>query len=318
MKTSLDHLPRKKQRELARVVEIIHEEFDAVVKAGTAEWKRRGRIYKIILFGSYARGGWVDEQHVGKGYQSDYDILVVVSHKKLSEGSTTGGSIWRAAEDRIERDTAIATPTQLIVHTLDEVNRELKKGRYFFKEVRADGIALYEFTGSKSSGNRHHALAEPGNLTPKEVYETAKEYFDHWHPSADNYFTLACDAAAKKMWNETAFLLHQATERAYHAVLLTLTLYSPPGHNIQRLRGLAEELEQRLIDAWPRGRRPYDRTFDLLRRAYVEARYSKHYEITKEELEWLADRVRHLQALVETVCTERLAKLKAQADKAAE
>ena len=50
----------------------------------------------------------------------------------------------------------------------------------------------------------------------------------------------------------------------------------------------------------------------------MEARYSKHYEITKEELEWLADRVRHLQALVETVCTEHLAELEAQADKAAE
>ena len=318
MKTSLDHLPRKKQRELARVVEIIHEEFDTVVKAGTAEWKRRGRIYKIILFGSYARGGWVDEQHVGKGYQSDYDILVIVSHKKLSEGTNTGGSIWRAAEDRIERDRAITTPVQVIVHTLDEVNTELRKGRYFFKEVRADGIALYEFTGSKSSGNRHHALAEPGNLTPKEVYEATKEYFDHWHPSAAGFLDTSRYAQSQKRLNEAAFLLHQATERVYHAILLTLTLYSPPGHNIQRLRGLAEELDQRLIEAWPRGRRPYDRYFDLLRRAYVEARYSKHYEITKEELEWLADRVRHLQTLVETVCTERLAQLKAQADKAAE
>ena len=90
---------------------------------------------------------------------------------------------------------------------------------------------------------------------------------------------------------------------------------APSKHGIKHL---AEELDQRLIEAWPRGRRPYDRTFDLLRRAYVEARYSKHYEITKEELEWLADRVRHLQALVETVCTERLAQLKAQADKAAD
>ena len=208
--------------------------------------------------------------------------------------------------------------TQLIVHTLDEVNRELKKGRYFFKEVRADGIALYEFTGSKSSGNRHHALAEPGNLTPKEVYETAKEYFDHWHPSAAGFLDTSQYAQSQERLNEAAFLLHQATERAYHAVLLTLTLYSPPGHNIQRLRGLAEELDQRLIDAWPRGRRPYDRYFDLLRRAYVEARYLKHYQITKEELEWLADRVRHLQALVETVGTERLAQLKAQPDKAAD
>ena len=212
----------------------------------------------------------------------------------------------------------VGVATQLIVHTLDEVNTELKKGRYFFKEVRADSIALYEFTGSKSSGNRHHALAEPGNLTPKEVYETAKEYFDHWHPSAAGFLDTSQYAQSQERLNEAAFLLHQATERAYHAVLLTLTLYSPPGHNIQRLRGLAEELDQRLIDAWPRGRRPYDRYLDLLRRAYVEARYSKHYQITKEELEWLADRVRHLQALVETVCTERLAQLKAQADTAAE
>ncbi|SCW86159.1 hypothetical protein SAMN02927900_05795 [Rhizobium mongolense subsp. loessense] len=53
-KSSLDHLPEKKQRELARVVEIIHEEFENALKGGEAEFKKKGRIWKVILFGSMA------------------------------------------------------------------------------------------------------------------------------------------------------------------------------------------------------------------------------------------------------------------------
>jgi len=61
MKTSLDHLPASKQRDLERVVQIIFEEFADALSVSTADWKKRGRIDKIILYGSYARGGWVDE-----------------------------------------------------------------------------------------------------------------------------------------------------------------------------------------------------------------------------------------------------------------
>ncbi|MBB3320555.1 putative transcriptional regulator, partial [Rhizobium sp. BK181] len=48
------------------------------------------------------------------------------------------------------------------------------------------------------------------------------------------------------------------------------------------------------------------RCFELLSRAYVEARYSSQYEITQEELAWLTERVRSLQEVVKTVCLERL------------
>ena len=74
MKTSLDHLPSNKQRELARVVEILHEELEDALKGSSAEFKKNGRILKTILFGSYARGDWVDEPHTMKGYRSDFDI----------------------------------------------------------------------------------------------------------------------------------------------------------------------------------------------------------------------------------------------------
>lgn len=72
------------------------------------------------------------------------------------------------------------------------------------------------------------------------------------------------------------------------------------------MRSQAERLAPELIEAWPRGGRFEQRCWELLRRAYVDARYSPHYKITAKELEWLSGRVAALQASVETVCRARL------------
>jgi len=123
MKTGLDHLPAKKQRELKRVVEILFEEFEQALGLATSTRKKQGRILKIILFGSYARGGWVDEPHTAKGYISDYDLLIVVNQKELTDFT----DYWYTAEDRLIRETAIKPPVNFIVHTLDEMNDALSK-----------------------------------------------------------------------------------------------------------------------------------------------------------------------------------------------
>ena len=73
MRSDLDHLPANKQRELERIVQIIFEEFEDAFALSRHEWKKAGRILKVILYGSYARGTWVDEPHTAKGYKSDYD-----------------------------------------------------------------------------------------------------------------------------------------------------------------------------------------------------------------------------------------------------
>ncbi|MDD5728481.1 MAG: nucleotidyltransferase domain-containing protein, partial [Victivallales bacterium] len=68
MKESLSHLPEHKQEELKKLREIIIAMIDAEF---------------VILFGSYARGDWVEVKSIGEDgnlyeYRSDYDILVVV------------------------------------------------------------------------------------------------------------------------------------------------------------------------------------------------------------------------------------------------
>ncbi|RWI57030.1 MAG: hypothetical protein EOR16_15600 [Mesorhizobium sp.] len=136
MKSSIHHLPPPKQRELERAVEVLLEDFEDVLKGGSADFKKRGRILKIILFGSYARGGWVDEPHTKKGYRSDFDLLIVVNNRKLTDFA----AYWRTAADRLMRE--VETPVSFIVHSRREVNTALRDGQYFFVDLRRDGIVL--------------------------------------------------------------------------------------------------------------------------------------------------------------------------------
>src|SRR6201996_331530 len=144
MRDTLDHLPASKQRELERVVQILFEQFADATAIATSDWKKQARILKVILYGSYARGGWVDEPHTAKGYQSDFDLLIIVNHEKLTDRV----EFWAAAEDRLNRELAITkilhTPVNFIVHTLAEVNRGLSEVRSFFIDIARDGIALYQ------------------------------------------------------------------------------------------------------------------------------------------------------------------------------
>ena len=261
MRSNLDHLPERQQRELERVRSILLEEFDKAIERATQPHKRSGKIYKIVLFGSYARDDWVDEPE--NGYQSDFDLLVVVSHEDLTDIA----DYWYVAEDRIARDSAISRPVNLIVHSLNEVNQALTRGEYFWVDIARDGIALYELPG--------HTLATPKPLTPADAYRMAKEYFEHWLPSADAFVRGARYAIGDGDFNKAAFDFHQATERLYICFLLVRTLYFPRSHNIKFLRSLAEDKEPRLIEAWPREMKKDRARFERLKRAYVEARYSR-------------------------------------------
>ena len=108
------------------------------------------------------------------------------------------------------------------------------------------------------------------------------------------------------------FQLHQAAERLYNTVLLTCTHYSPHSHNLEHLRRLARQLDRRLLHVWPDDTKADRRRFNLLKDAYVKARYSKHYHISPEDLVWLGERVRELSGVVQTIASERIASLQSQ------
>ncbi|MBS0256280.1 MAG: nucleotidyltransferase and HEPN domain-containing protein [Proteobacteria bacterium] len=301
MKTSLEHLPERKQRELARVVGIIQEEFADLVERSKSDAKKDGRIFKIILFGSYARGTWVDEPHTSKGYRSDFDILVIVSNKELADPK-----YWDKATDRLMWDKEIETPVGLIVHGAREISNFLQEGQYFFNDIRRDGVALYELDDRE--------LAEPKSLTGQQAYELAKRHYASRLGIVDSFIDHTLFALQKHNAKSAAFMLHQSIEQAYSTLLLTLTNYSPASHNLKFLRGLAEGQDIRLAEAWPRDHHRFQSWFNTLNEAYVKARYSDHYEITEEALTWLTARTSILYDLVNTVCKEHIARLEQAAN----
>ena len=121
MQTSLAHLPEEKREELAFIKKIILEYIEETAM--------------IILFGSYARGEWVEDYYVEDGttytYISDFDIMVVTQNAKAAKYNPK----WDRIRDKIDGNPSI-TRTTLIAHSIHFLNAHLRDNYYFFVEVR--------------------------------------------------------------------------------------------------------------------------------------------------------------------------------------
>lgn len=296
MKTDLNHLPDEKRAELKRVVEIVFAEFEDVLALATQGWKRQGRIMKVILYGSYARGDWVADP-IG-GYYSDYDILVVVNDERLADEA----EYWGRTKDHLLREYDIAkrlsAPVGLVVHSMADANFQLSRGRPFFVDIVREGVVLYELGTDQ--------FEQPKPLDTGAAHVEAAHHFEQWFKSGSEFLGLAKYAITQGWGNRAAFNLHQASEHFYHTTLLVTKLYSPKSHNINFLRGRAEDIARDLIPVWPRDTKFSRRCYELLQQAYVKARYSPHYVIRDVELEWILERVELLQAEVRALAEKRL------------
>lgn len=305
MKQSVDHLPAGKRRELEFVVDTLRAAFAGALAHRTMPRFRNGKLLKIILFGSYARGDWVEDP-VGR-YFSDFDILVVVNHEDLTDVP----EFWSKAEETLVEALAsgqhLRTPVSVIYHALDEVNDQLTLGRYFFTDIVRDGVVLFEEPG--------HPLATPAPLSAAQALQESRDYYEEWLKSADQFFETGREHIARgSEWSKkAAFELHQAAERYYHTLFLVLTLYSPKTHSLNQLRKLAEGLDAALAQVWSGQNKFERRCYELIREAYVKARYSRHYHITAEQLAWLEERIVVLREMVRERCEKRLAELQGAA-----
>jgi predicted nucleotidyltransferase/HEPN domain-containing protein len=300
MKSDLNHLPDAKQRELAQVVRVLFEEFEDTIARTKDPTRKKARILKVVLYGSYARGDWVDDP-IG-GYQSDYDLLVVVNDERVTDTADH----WATADDRLMREVQVtkvlSAPVNFIVHTLADVNKQLERGRPFFVDIVRQGVALYEADG--------FGFALPQTLPPAEARAEAQGHYEKWFEMAERSirtFQLQRLEGDDLLWrNKAVFELHQATEQLYHCALLVITLYSPKSHKLNFLRSQCEQIAPSLVAAWPRDDKFSRRCFELLRQAYVNARYSPHYKISAEELGWLGEHVALLRDLVCKACAQKV------------
>ena len=297
MPTSFDQLPRPlptaKLEELESVKQLIIHQFETSALEFTLE--------KIILFGSYATGKQVEDKYVQKGityeYKSDFDILVV-SNQSISDKNWFKLGI----DDLVDNHPTIETEVNIIHHDIHFLNKKISENYYFFTDMAKEGIELYD------SGR--HELATPGPMTPAEQGQKAQEEFEYWFRKADDFYAGFELLREKKDYSTAAFLLHQATESYYSALLLVFTDYRPKWHNLKKLGRQVASIAPRLKDVFPQRNKEEQRLFQLLKKAYIDSRYRKDYAITAQELQYLAERVLLLRALTEALCQKEIARLK--------
>ncbi|TQV88354.1 HEPN domain-containing protein [Aliikangiella coralliicola] len=281
MKTSLEHLPEQKQQEILRAVEIIC---------------KRVQPEMVILFGSYARGDWVedlDPQTQQYRYQSDYDILVITETRVQAGKIEQNRPLDQSLMHSIKR-----TPISLIAEDIEFINRRLTEHQYFYSDIKREGILLFD------SGN--FELAEPGKFDLQQRKELAEKDFEYWFNNAVKLFKGYHFYFEEEDYKEAVFLLHQVAERLYGAVLLVYTRYKPSPHDLNKLSHRVNSIEPQFVKVFPQGTEEEKTRFRLLRKAYINARYKPSYSISKEELVWLADRVEVLQEMTERLCGEKI------------
>ena len=278
-------IPKDKQEEIDKIVNLIK--------------KGEGRIEFILLYGSYARGDWVEDKYVEDRivyeYESDLDILILVANEKLEKDF----SVWNRIEAQITRERTIKTPVSLEIDTVQFFNDQIAAKSYFYSDIRKEAVILYD------SGKQK--LEDPRELPHRRKKEMIIRDKDLWlDDKAEEAFVDFENIFKRGNYKKAVFELHQAVEALYTTVLLVFSGYKPKTHDLKKLRRSVNQVDPRFKDTFPENTEEDKRLFQLLTKAYVDARYKPSYKITKKELEVLKQKAIDLKDLVKKVCNEKL------------
>jgi HEPN domain-containing protein len=130
----------------------------------------------------------------------------------------------------------------------------------------------------------------------------AQQCYARYLGTADDFYSAGLTFIEKRRNETAAFRLHQAAENYFKCAILVVTAYWPKEHNIKYLAKLSANLDPALRDIFPVRPPAEKRRLELLEDAYVKARYSLEWTISREDLEVLAQRIAVLRERTQAVC----------------
>ena len=285
MKKSISYLPKSKQEDLNHLVKAVLEKIP--------------ETQIIILYGSYARNEYVDyDERVEFGitttYMSDYDILVVTSG--ISDKLV--GSKLDNVDDKYYQNPEKQTPVQFINDDIKKLNTDLEEGRYFYSQIKQEGVILYDSGKFK--------LARRRKLNFDEIRKQAEEYFNEKLENAERKLGMSQLALEKDWYKDAIFNLHQACENLYYAIRLVYTLKNSKQHNLTKLSSSVKSYSADLAKVFPNNTSEEKRLFNLIKAAYVEARYNPDFLVTKEDIDALIPKVELLRDITKSICEKKI------------
>jgi predicted nucleotidyltransferase/HEPN domain-containing protein len=282
MKKSLSNLPEYKVNELATVTETILNELDDV--------------QMIILFGSYARGNWIEdvcsEKDCTYECKSDFDILVVTKYAEAANNP----ELQHKIEAKLNRTE---TTVNLVFHDIQFINAQLNNGQHFFSDIQKEGIILYD------SGRFRFAKKRKSNIQKRK--KIAQQDFDEWYEKANRFYNHFQQDLENKWYNEALFELHQSIKCFYTTMLSVFGGYKPQDCDLEKLGRYVASYEPVFLTVFHCTTERQDKIFKLLNNAQAHICNSENsHNITKVDLAHLEQCVRKLMELTREICKKKI------------
>lgn len=279
-----DNLPEAKKTEIAQIVEVIKEFVNPD---------------KIVLYGSYATGKYVEQVYIKEGiryfYISDYDLIVITDKTEIKE--------YELANE-LEKRLKTKPDINFFMYDIKYFNNGLKTGNYFFIPVYKYGVLLYDAEKTR--------LVKPGPLSKEQIYKNAKSYYDFWIENASEFYdsTQHKIASGKTRPSLVLWFLFQTIESLYSTLLLVFMGDKPKLHNLNKYRRSVSSLSDELNAIFPDIKDRYERRlFDLLNRAYIGGKYKMDFEVGIEDVQELNVRIGKMIEITKTICATRIQEL---------
>ncbi len=167
--------------------------------------------------------------------------------------------------------------------------KEFQQGRPFFVNVYKRGILVYDSSGIP--------LAIPSSFESAEPLSDRRTHWDRHFGLAKKFFDGASYYIKSGSASLAVFMLHQAAEHTFIALIETFLGYRPTTHNLNRLLELTENFSELPSYVFPQISQEETVLFNSLARAYSDVRYSNNFQIPIEKAEILHQRVKKLQEI---------------------
>lgn len=274
---TLDHVPDDIRQELERAVPWLLENTQVP-------------IAMVILFGSYARGDFVNdvrynEDGMKSEYHSDVDVLVI-QHGK---GTTSQEKKLKKLLDTLKANPDFQSPFHLIAENEGRFTSALKKGEYFYLDVIKEGIVLFD-DGLE--------IPNPQVLKPEQRRELSIRYFEKFFDKASAFQTNFEFNYQNNRLQLAIYNLHQTCEHLFATYLAVRTLYRPRTHDLYKLRAEVKKLDRQIESIFPTQSDTDGKDFGFFSSAYVDARYLLEYHVDPERLDKLTQWTANFQKWV--------------------
>lgn len=258
-------------------------------------------IEKIICFGSHvhevkSKSCFIEDSKLVHKFKNQYALLVIplegesLTHLEISE--------------KIESVCTPIAVVTIIVHTMAEMNLALQKGSSFFSGIYRRGTLLFD--------RNKISFVEPGSGSSVDIRISKREsYWNKWLSLSESFMEGA-DFYKQNGRNDLAlFMLYQALQHCYAGLLRVYTGYRADKSDLDLLLRLVASVLPNPGFLLAQCTADDERLKGLLLNGFNDSRYKEGFEIDRQGVAVLYDRVGYIIGMAARQCKERIKNLKA-------